>query len=267
MDASGRHRAHARHARKRNRTHHYLGVAAVVLGSVSFAAYKVQVAANAPVVFIDAAALAGNDNTDITVHSVSHEVRQISVTIPIAYDREITEDANIAKGTQIVKVPGLAGLARVVYSVVFVDGHETNRTALHSTTVREPRNAIVLEGTGDPNKTEVTLETAAQGVGSPEGNRAYAQVYIKQKYGWGDDQFACLVKLWKRESNWRTNAKNKHSGAYGIPQALPGRKMATIADDWRTNPITQMKWGAGYIEGRYDTPCGAWAHSERKGWY
>jgi hypothetical protein len=85
--------------------------------------------------------------------------------------------------------------------------------------------------------------------------------------GFGIDQFPCLDKLWKKESGWNYKATNSSSGAFGIPQALPGSKMASIADDWKTNPATQIKWGLGYIEGRYDTPCGAWSHSESTGWY
>jgi hypothetical protein len=85
--------------------------------------------------------------------------------------------------------------------------------------------------------------------------------------GFKIDQFPCLDKLWDKESGWNHKAQNSSSGAYGIPQALPGSKMGTVADDWRTNPATQIKWGLGYIEGRYDTPCGAWGHSQDVGWY
>ncbi|HWS49793.1 MAG TPA: lytic transglycosylase domain-containing protein [Microbacterium sp.] len=85
--------------------------------------------------------------------------------------------------------------------------------------------------------------------------------------GWGDDQFACLVALWNKESGWRVNAYNASSGAYGIPQSLPGSKMASAGADWETNPATQISWGLGYIGGRYGTPCGAWDHSQRRGWY
>jgi hypothetical protein len=85
--------------------------------------------------------------------------------------------------------------------------------------------------------------------------------------GWEYDQFSCLVKLWERESNWRWNALNKSSGAYGIPQSLPGTKMASAGADWRTNPETQIKWGIGYISGRYGNPCGALAHSNEHNWY
>jgi hypothetical protein len=86
-------------------------------------------------------------------------------------------------------------------------------------------------------------------------------------YGWGDDQFACLVSLWQKESGWNTQAHNRSSGAYGIPQALPGSKMASAGADWQTNAATQISWGLGYISGRYGTPCGAWSHSQSVGWY
>lgn len=88
-----------------------------------------------------------------------------------------------------------------------------------------------------------------------------------QQLGWEYNEYSCLVKLWDRESNWRWNAHNKSSGAYGIPQALPGSKMATAGDDWMTNPATQIKWGLKYIENRYGTPCGALAHSDEHNWY
>jgi len=85
-------------------------------------------------------------------------------------------------------------------------------------------------------------------------------------YGWGEDQFSCLVSLWNRESGWNVYAGNA-SGAYGIPQALPGSKMASAGADWQTSASTQISWGLGYITGRYGTACGAWSHSQSYGWY
>lgn len=94
---------------------------------------------------------------------------------------------------------------------------------------------------------------------------AGAKAYALDKIG--RTQFSCLDKLFTRESNWRTFAKNSFSGAYGIPQALPGSKMAISGADWRTNPVTQVKWGLRYIKARYGTACNAWRHSENYGWY
>jgi hypothetical protein len=85
--------------------------------------------------------------------------------------------------------------------------------------------------------------------------------------GFKISQFPCLDKLWKKESGWNPKAANPSSGAYGIPQALPGSKMASAGSDWRNNPATQIEWGLGYIEGRYGTPCSAWSHSQNTGWY
>jgi hypothetical protein len=98
------------------------------------------------------------------------------------------------------------------------------------------------------------------------GNRATGCALMLQA-GFKIDQFPCLNKLFNRESGWNHKAYNSSTGAYGIPQALPGSKMASVGADWKTNPATQIKWGLGYIEGRYSTPCGAWQHSENTGWY
>ncbi len=79
-------------------------------------------------------------------------------------------------------------------------------------------------------------------------------------------QWTCLDDLWQQESGWNYLAENA-SGAYGIPQALPGSKMASAGPDWQTDPTTQIKWGLGYIQSIYATPCGAWAHEEADGYY
>jgi len=86
-------------------------------------------------------------------------------------------------------------------------------------------------------------------------------------HGWGGEQFGCLSSLWTKESGWRWNASNPSSGAYGIPQSLPGSKMASMGSDWATNPATQIKWGLQYISNSYGTPCSAWAHSQATNWY
>lgn len=101
---------------------------------------------------------------------------------------------------------------------------------------------------------------------TPTDPREIAQSLLPE-FGFGADQFTCLDSLWTRESGWRVNADNPSSSAYGIPQALPGAKMASAGADWATNPETQIRWGLGYIQDRYGSPCGAWAHSESNGWY
>lgn len=108
----------------------------------------------------------------------------------------------------------------------------------------------------------------APSAGVPDPGTAKAIAWgLLQARGWGETEYDCLVALWTRESGWNHLAENRSSGAYGIPQALPGWKMASFGDDWRTNPETQIRWGLAYIEGRYGTPCGAWAAFLSKGWY
>jgi len=96
--------------------------------------------------------------------------------------------------------------------------------------------------------------------------QAVARLMVADK-GWPDAQFGCLDSLWAKESGWNWKASNSSSGAYGIPQALPGSKMGSVASDWATNPVTQITWGLGYISARYGTPCSAWAHSQSVNWY
>ncbi|MEV4070907.1 transglycosylase SLT domain-containing protein [Nonomuraea fuscirosea] len=97
-------------------------------------------------------------------------------------------------------------------------------------------------------------------------NKSIARPLVAAR-GWNLAQFGCLVSLWHRESGWNHRAGNRSSGAYGIPQALPGHKMASAGSDWRTNPRTQIKWGLSYIKQRYSSPCRAWGHFQSHGWY
>ncbi|HET6985442.1 MAG TPA: hypothetical protein VFI00_02465 [Kribbella sp.] len=100
-----------------------------------------------------------------------------------------------------------------------------------------------------------------------EGTPKEVAMNLLPDHGWSDGQFSCLEKLWNKESRWRVDADNPTSSAYGIPQALPGNRMAAYGSDWRTNPVTQIKWGLDYIEDAYGSPCSAWSHSQAKGWY
>jgi len=102
---------------------------------------------------------------------------------------------------------------------------------------------------------------------TPEGARETARSLAASTYGWGDDQFQCLESLWAKESGWSYTAYNASSGATGIPQSLPGSKMATAGADWETNAATQIKWGLGYINASYGSPCSAWSHSQSMNWY
>jgi hypothetical protein len=103
---------------------------------------------------------------------------------------------------------------------------------------------------------------------APDPGTAQAIAYrMLQARGMGADQYSCLVALWNHESHWNVYAGNPVSGAYGIPQALPGSKMASAGPNWQSDATTQITWGLGYISGRYGTPCAALAHWQASNWY
>jgi hypothetical protein len=123
----------------------------------------------------------------------------------------------------------------------------------------------------DPAKAAALGLSSGPAVGGEEklssaDPQAVAQALLS-KFGFASSQMSCLVPLWMGESGWRVNAENTSSGAYGIPQALPGSKMATAGADWQTNAATQIEWGLGYIAERYGSPCGAWGFKQSHGWY
>ena len=99
------------------------------------------------------------------------------------------------------------------------------------------------------------------------GAKKVAKIILTEEYGMNDSQFSCLNSLWTKESHWNYKAHNPRSGAHGIAQALPAEKMSVVATDWRTNPVTQIRWGLRYITMRYDTPCKAWSHFKAKRYY
>ena len=107
----------------------------------------------------------------------------------------------------------------------------------------------------------------AQGYESGSSPKEIARQMMKSKYGWGAEQFSCYNNIIMRESVWKVHADNPTSSAYGIPQALPGSKMASAGPDWRDNPATQIKWGLGYVKERYGTPCAAWSFKSSHDWY
>ncbi|PJJ55192.1 hypothetical protein [Compostimonas suwonensis] len=108
---------------------------------------------------------------------------------------------------------------------------------------------------------------AARVANTPAGAKATARQMAADRYGWGDGEFSCLSQLWQKESGWSYTSMNRSSGATGIPQALPGSKMASAGPDWQTNAATQIAWGLDYIARGYGSPCGAWSHSTSVGWY
>lgn len=133
------------------------------------------------------------------------------------------------------------------------------RAAAHRAAVREAaRQQASSQGGGG---------AAPPAAPQPSGSPQQIAEGMLGSYGWSSSEFGCLQSLWNQESGWNVYASNPSSGAYGIPQALPGSKMASAGPDWQSDAATQIRWGLGYIKGSYGSPCAAWSHEEATGWY
>ena len=132
--------------------------------------------------------------------------------------------------------------------------------------VQAPKAAPASKAASGSSSSSASSSASAASYTTPVGTaQTFAAKSVAAK-GWAPSEFSCLVSLWNRESGWNTHAANP-SGAYGIPQSLPGSKMASAGGDWQNSYETQITWGLGYISGSYGSPCGAWAHSNAYGWY
>ncbi|MBP3222411.1 MAG: G5 domain-containing protein [Actinomycetaceae bacterium] len=188
------------------------------------------------------------------------------------FETKKEEDPSLPKGEEKVVTEGKDGKVRNSYAVTYEGGKEVLRSLVASTSIEARVDKVVKVGTGEKSSSSPSSSSSASSSTSslptvPAGSAQEIAHQMVLERGWGEDQFTCLVTLWNKESRWNYKAQNKSSGAYGIPQALPGSKMASAGADWRTNPATQIKWGLGYISGRYGTPCNALAHSKKTGWY
>ncbi|MDU0968844.1 MAG: G5 domain-containing protein [Actinomycetaceae bacterium] len=209
--------------------------------------------------------LDGQGNPSVTVNRISRQ--GVSEETEIPFETEEKQDDTLFEGQRIVDTEGVTGLKRTTYAVESDNGQESRRTVVKEEIVRQPVKAIVRVGTKPLPTSEAVSEPVVGHAAVPAGDAQQMALAILPEFGFSADQFSCLQTLWTRESGWSSTATNPSSGAYGIPQALPGSKMASVGADWRTNPATQIRWGLGYIKGRYGTPCQALSSWNAKGWY
>jgi hypothetical protein len=216
---------------------------------------------------------------------VTSEVQKGSPIAPMTVAHKAAQESFDALAVAQIteqQVQGRADLTQLDAAIsALKNNYSSNPDTLHKLTVQadtavdEANKAAVAHDSAVAAAAKAAAEAAAQAqaaaealarANTPDGARATAQSMMASKYGWGGDQFQCLNSLWNRESGWNYQAYNS-SGATGIPQALPGSKMASAGSDWATNAATQIAWGLDYIARGYGTPCGAWGHSQSYGWY
>lgn len=172
-------------------------------------------------------------------------------------------------------LPSAYGLEFPMTSHVEIDGDTTAIAA----TAAPLDNAAALYGSIDLAATPVgamfssdlalvsSISRQVEMARTQIGARKVAAAILSEEYGFDQSQYSCLNSLWTKESHWNYKAHNYRSGAHGIAQALPAEKMNVVATDWRTNPVTQIRWGIRYITMRYDTPCKAWSKFKRSHYY
>lgn len=187
----------------------------------------------------------------ITITRQGQQIATVEEEIPAPV--EYVNDPTLLKGTTAEKEAGIVGKKVVTYEIKTENGIETGRNKLQEIVTVQPQRKLIARGT------KIIISNPSENVKIGE--------QLAASRGWTGEQWYCLYQLWQKESGWNTTSGNSSSGAYGIPQALPGSKMASAGADWATNPATQITWGMGYIAGRYSTPCGAWAKSQSIGWY
>jgi uncharacterized protein YabE (DUF348 family) len=221
----------------------------------------------------------------IAVRHITHT--RMTVIRAVPYTRVTETSATLAKGRTRLVTPGQNGKMAISYSEVFVDGKLVAKTLIEKRLVSKPTPQVTQVGTKVTTPKPATPKPAPSPSPAPSSSSAprssppkshtppvtvkpgSAKAIAKQLLaarGLGSGQFSCLVSLWDNESGWRVTAENP-DGAYGIPQALPGSKMASYGSDWRTDAKTQIEWGLAYIGDQYGTPCGAWSYWKAHGWY
>jgi hypothetical protein len=141
-----------------------------------------------------------------------------------------------------------------------------SQQAVQPDTQPTAQQAAVASSAPTSSATPTASHTPAPSPAPAGSPQSIAQSMLKS-FGWSSSQFSCLKPLWQHESSWSVSASNSSTGAYGIPQAAPGSKMASAGPDWKTNASTQIKWGLGYIKDTYGSPCAAWSHEQADGWY
>lgn len=194
-----------------------------------------------------------NDNSSI--------IEKIEIeTIEIPFNTITKESKNQDNTRSMVIQIGENGIKEIKYKSIYKNQELIDRKILEEKVTKEPKDKIVQLV---PKVTSRSLSR----VNIPPGEARAAFEQVCAEKGVSASERNAWAELISRESGWRTTATNRGTGAYGLPQSLPGRKMATHGSDWRTNPRTQLRWMYDYTKGRYDSFGNALSIQKDRGWY
>lgn len=196
----------------------------------------------------DSTPITADMNVEVWRNGVQTITEEKQIDFPIKQIR----DADHEIGYHDVKTKGVLGKKQVTYQIEMKNGKEISRKEIQSLVTAQPQEQV--EAIGVKPKS---------GPADPAANQALGHQMMLAA-GYGENEWPCLLNLWNRESGWDQHKANKQgSGAYGIPQALPGSKMGA---GWQDDPAVQISWGLTYIK-KYGGPCGAWSHWQAAGSY
>ena len=206
------------------------------------------------------------DNRIVAVENNNLDKMADAVSVLFEVDHTVSEPADETKEEELVSAEEKAKqeeAARIAAE------EEAKRKAEEEA---QRQAALEAERIAQEEAAKKAQEEAARSVVASSSQtvqelQSYAHDLVINSYGWSEDDYYALVNLWNKESGWDPNCYNSYSGAYGIPQSLPGNKMASEGGDWQTNGQTQIRWGLKYIQGRYGSPSGAWGHFLSHNWY
>ncbi|WP_313356179.1 phospholipase [Microbacterium sp.] len=200
------------------------------------------------------------EHTEVGLGDLIADVKSLARADQLSSEEVADLTADVVRGTTIVQ----SETAELQNALTAGKEAEAVRVAEEAARAKAEAERIAAEEAARRAAEEQARLAAAN---TPEGAKATARAMAAERYGWGEGEFSCLAKLWTKESGWNYQAYNSNGGATGIPQSLPGSKMASAGADWRTNAATQIAWGLGYIDSVYGSPCSAWGHSQAMNWY
>ncbi|AMM31317.1 hypothetical protein SA2016_0625 [Sinomonas atrocyanea] len=224
-----------------------LGLLAVAGGGAAATANSADLARTASVTAPSASAAAPSPSSDNALAQASSDAR--TATDKAAADKAAADKAAAAKAAADKAAADKTASDKAAADKAAADKAAADKAAADQAAAAAAKAAA-----------------AAQPVNDPAAAQAYAASRLAA-FGWGQDQMSALITLWNKESDWSTTATNASSGAYGIVQALPGSKMASVGADWQTNYKTQIDWGLDYIKKSYGSPANALAFHLAHNWY
>lgn len=224
-------------------------------------ASDVETAAAAQAVTAARSALTDAASTVVAAESSGLDLGDVSTAVDTSGLLDAMEELDDADELTALELP-----------IVRVQAGTEITSVLAQTTALRGRQAVAVAAAEQEAAAAAAAEAAAAAAvlanaNTPDGAKASAAAIASSQYGWGSGEFECLNSLWEKESGWNYEAYNEDGGATGIPQSLPGDKMASFGADWATNATTQIRWGLDYIQRVYGSPCSAWGHSQSMNWY